>query len=251
MNVRYHSPEALSLAQLQWLTNEFKAMNTAIYSSDKTSTAWEEFIDVESMARFFILQEVMDNPDGFHGSFYLHKDLSDNAKWTAGPVWDLSCYHREKTDYTFRMKVHYGFTPHWIGEIMQYDSFCKTVEKVWREVYPYKLTQIYTHIDEVMLPLEEAWKHNCERWNFDPTETAPFLASRIKKIFGAQYGVAESTFTRKQSFFEHSSAIRRNVSANNGIQPPRHPYRNLFNGIRGNKRSEKRHIYHQRQKSTE
>ena len=181
MNVRYHSPENLSSAQLQWLTNEFKAMNTAIYSSDKTSTAWEEFIDVESMARFFILQEVMDNPDGFHGSFYLHKDLSDNAKWIAGPVWDLSCYHREKTDYTFRMKVHYGFTPHWIGEIIQYDSFCKTVEKVWREVYPDKLTQIYTHIDEVMLPLEEAWKHNCERWNFDPTETAPFLASRIKK----------------------------------------------------------------------
>ena len=37
------------------------------------------------MARFFILQEVMDNPDGFHGSFYLHKDLADNAKWVAGP----------------------------------------------------------------------------------------------------------------------------------------------------------------------
>ena len=59
---------------------EFKAINTAIYSSDKTSESWEEYIDVESMARFFILQELMDNPDGFHGSFYLHKDLTNNAK---------------------------------------------------------------------------------------------------------------------------------------------------------------------------
>ena len=86
LTLRYHSPEDLSDAQLEWLTNEFKAINAAIYSSDKTSTEWEEYIDVESMARFFILQEVMDNPDGFHGSFYLHKDLADNAKWVAGPI---------------------------------------------------------------------------------------------------------------------------------------------------------------------
>lgn len=112
LTLRYHSPENLSDAQLQWLTDEFKSINAAIYSTDKTSTNWESYIDVESMARFFILQEVMDNPDGFHGSFYLHKDLADKARWVAGPIWDLVCYNREKTDYTFRMKVHYGFTPH-------------------------------------------------------------------------------------------------------------------------------------------
>ena len=122
LTLRYHSPEDLSDLQLQWLTDEFNAINAAIYSTDKTSTEWERYIDVESMARFFILQEVMDNPDGFHGSFYLHKDLGDDAKWVAGPIWDLVCYNREKTDYTFKMKVHYGFTPHWIGEIMQYGA---------------------------------------------------------------------------------------------------------------------------------
>lgn len=86
LTVKYHFPEDLSGAQKQWLTDEFKSINSAIYSADKTSTAWEDYIDVESMARFFILQEVMDNPDGFHGSFYLHKDLAENAKWVAGPI---------------------------------------------------------------------------------------------------------------------------------------------------------------------
>lgn len=181
LTLRYHSPEDLSDTQLQWLTNEFKAINAAIYSSDKTSTAWEDYIDVESMARFFILQEVMDNPDGFHGSFYLHKDLADRAKWVAGPVWDLVCYNREKYDYTFRMKVHYGFTPHWIGEIIQYDSFCKSVEHVWREVYPDRLSELYNEIDEVVLPLGSAWSNDCARWNDDPTLTAEFRAERIKK----------------------------------------------------------------------
>lgn len=180
LTLRYHSPEDLSNAQLRWLTDEFKSINAAVYSSDKTSAVWEDYIDVESMARFFILQEVMDNPDGFHGSFYLHKDLSDNARWVAGPIWDLVCYNREKTDYTFRMKVHYGFTPHWIGEIIQYDSFCKAVERVWREVYPTRLSEIYNQIDEIILPLGSAWANDRARWNEDATQTAQLRADRIK-----------------------------------------------------------------------
>lgn len=180
LTLRYHSPEELSGAQKRWLTDEFKAINQAIYSSDKTSTEWEEYIDVESMARFFILQEVMDNPDGFHGSFYLHKDIGPGSKWIAGPVWDLVSYNREKTDYTFRMTVHYGFIPHWIGEIIQYDSFCRKVEAVWREVYPARLAEVYSFIDETVLPLEEAWKHDCERWKDDPKQTASLRAERLK-----------------------------------------------------------------------
>ena len=180
LTLRYHSPEDLSDVQLKWLTNEFKSINSAIYSADKTSTEWEEYIDVESMARFFIIQEVMDNPDGFHGSFYLHKDLSEDSKWVAGPIWDLVCYNREKTDYTFKMKVHYGFTPHWIGEIIQYDSFCKAVADVWEEIYPNKLSEIYEYIDTSVLPLASAWNKDCEKWNEDPTQTAELRAERIK-----------------------------------------------------------------------
>ena len=122
----------------------------------------------------------MDNPDGFHGSFYLHKDLAPDAKWIAGPIWDLVCYYREKTDYTFRLKVHYSVTSHWIGEIIQYDSFCKVVAKVWQEVYPTRLSEIYAYIDETILPLSEAWSNDCKRWDGDHAETTEVRAERIK-----------------------------------------------------------------------
>ncbi|MDE5684656.1 MAG: CotH kinase family protein [Muribaculaceae bacterium] len=180
LTIRYHSPEDLSGAQLKWLTDEFKALNAAIYSADKTSAVWEEYLDAESIARFFILQEVMDNPDGFHGSFYLHKDLGDNARWIAGPVWDLVCYNRVKTDYTFRMKVHYGFIPHWIGELVQYDSFCSHVKTAWTSVYPGELSRVYARIDDIVLPLEQAWRNDCARWNDDQSQTARVRAERIK-----------------------------------------------------------------------
>lgn len=180
LTLRYHSPENLSDVQLQWLTDEFKSINSSIYSTDKTSSEWEKYIDVESMARYFIVQEIMDNPDGFHGSFYLYKDMSKDSKWVAGPIWDLVCYNREKTDYTFKMKVHYGFTPHWIGEMIQYESFCKAVAKVWEEIYPARLAEIYDYIDATVLPLEAAWRNDCKRWNEDSSQTAELRAERIK-----------------------------------------------------------------------
>lgn len=179
MTLRYHSPENLSTQQLQWLTDEFMAINRTVYATDKRSTDWEEFIDLESMARFFIIQEIMDNPDGFHGSMYLYKDLGDNAKWTAGPLWDMNCYYRDKTDYTFNLKVHYAITPHWIGELIQYDSFCKEVASQWAEIYPDRLNEIYDRIDSIMLPLETAWINDCILWN-DPVNGAEARADKIK-----------------------------------------------------------------------
>ena len=61
------------------------------------------------------------------------------------------------------MKVHYGFTPHWIGEIIQYDSFCKSVKTIWEEVYPNKLNEIFGYIDDMVLPLDAAGRNDCER----------------------------------------------------------------------------------------
>lgn len=122
----------------------------------------------------------MDNPDGFHGSSYLHKALDDDSKWIAGPIWDLVCYNREKTDYTFKMRAHYGFTPHWIGEIIQYDSFCKAVAKALQEVYPTGLSGIYDYINDTILPLGQAWSNDCERWKDDASQTAEYRAERIK-----------------------------------------------------------------------
>lgn len=168
MNVTYHSPDTLSAKQKDWLLSEFKDMNAAIYQH----STWEEYIDVEAMARFFIVQEVMDNPDGFHGSFFLHKDKGGDARWIAGPLWDMNCMQREKTDYTFRMKVSYGFTPHWIGELIKDEDFCQAVRTAWAAFYPAKVEEWMEFIDAEVLPAEHAYASNHERWasgsNFVP-----------------------------------------------------------------------------------
>ncbi len=182
LRITYHSPDSLSSAQRQWLLSEFKEINTAIYDEDKPNSTWEQMIDVNAMARYFIIQEVLDNSDGFHGSFYLHKDRSSEARWVAGPLWDLSCNQRAKTDYTFKMKTSYGFTPHWIGELIKDDSFCNAVRTAWTEFYPDKVQSWMDYIDEHLLPCYDAFEQEKTMWNY--TNRDP-MDERVKKLKSA------------------------------------------------------------------
>ena len=179
LRITYHSPDTLSSVQKQWLINEFTAINAAIYDQDKTNSNWEQLIDVNMMARYFIIQEILDNSDGFHGSFYLHKDITDDARWMAGPLWDLSCNQREKTDYTFRMKTSYSFTPHWIGELIKDEDFCYAVRNAWEEFYPHEVESWMTYIDEHLLRCSKAFELEKTRWKYSNNAT---LEERTEKL---------------------------------------------------------------------
>lgn len=178
MRITYHSPDLLSPKQKRWLTSAFTEVNAAIYAEDKEASVWEEMVDVEAMARYFIVQEVLDNPDGFHGSFYLHKDLGEDTRWVAGPLWDLSCSMRDKTDYTFRMKTSYGFTPHWIGELIKDEDFCQAVCRQWGEFYPSKVDAWMEYIDRHLV-CDEAYRVNNERW---PSVNYAPLADKVRDL---------------------------------------------------------------------
>jgi len=132
------------------------------------------------MARYFIIQEVLDNSDGFHGSFYLHKDRKDDARWVAGPLWDLSCNQRAKTDYTFRMKTSYGFTPHWIGELIQDTDFCIAVKDAWEEFYPQEVQPWMDYIDEHLLLCSDAFEQEKVRWNYSNQDPLEVRVGRLK-----------------------------------------------------------------------
>lgn len=180
LRLTYHSPDSLSTAQRQWLVGEFQDINAAIYDKDKNNSTWEQMIDVDAMARYFIIQEVLDNSDGFHGSFFLHKDRKDDARWIAGPLWDLSCNQREKTDYTFRMKTSYGFTPHWIGELIQDTDFCNAVKDAWEEFYPREVQPLMDYIDEHLLLCSDSFEQEKVQWNFTNQDPLEVRVDRLK-----------------------------------------------------------------------
>ena len=49
---------------------------------------WEKYIDIDALAIFYIVQEVVDNPEAFSGSCYMYKHQGEDSKLIFGPLCD-------------------------------------------------------------------------------------------------------------------------------------------------------------------
>ena len=107
-------PECVSENQIKYISEFYQNMENALYSKDGYTTdskgerhALSDYIDIESLARMYLLQEFSMNLDSGITSFYLYKDsdLTGDGKLHAAPVWDfdvaLGNYtSRNGTDFT-------------------------------------------------------------------------------------------------------------------------------------------------------
>ena len=137
------------------------AANSAIYSSDKNSQTWEHYIDIDSLVRFYIVQEIMDNAESFHGSCYLHKDQGA-TKWIFGPVWDFGNSYRRNNGYFIYQYPPFGQT--WIGEIAKYPRFQQKVVEVWQHFKGNNYEGLHDVIDAFVNQIYSASQSNYTRW---------------------------------------------------------------------------------------
>ena len=72
MVLTYHTPEALSAEQENYLQTQWNAIAKAICSNNENDTEWEKYVDIESLAKVYIVRELLQDEEGFHGSCYLY-----------------------------------------------------------------------------------------------------------------------------------------------------------------------------------
>ncbi len=159
----YKTPELLSAQQENYLRNQMVAIDAAIYAEDKKSTTWENYIDLDTLVRFYIVQEIMDNAESFHGSCYLHKEQGSNTKWIFGPVWDFgNSYHRQYQEFIHE-NPPYGQT--WIAEIAKFPRFQEKVIQTWKRFLYYDYAGLDTFIDNFINEISVASRYDAMRWS--------------------------------------------------------------------------------------
>ena len=176
MWLTYKTPEVLSSAQEQFLTSEIQRIDNLVYGDKNSDELWK-YIDIDALARFYIVQEITDNYESFHGSCYLHREMGENEKWKFGPVWDFgSSFNRDKSQYMFEGDVWHN---HWIPEICKFPAFMNHVKAVWKEFYAGKYNEIYTYITEQKDLIASAAQADYQRW---PQYGNRDLANRVTKV---------------------------------------------------------------------
>lgn len=161
LRITSHSPDGLSDLQRQWLTDEFTSLNDAIYSNGAID--WTERIDLESLARYFIIREITFDTDGFNGSVYLHRDRGDDAKWQFGPLWDIAMGVSIKNDFTMNLLPSFAVA-HWIEPMMRNEAFHDEFLRMWNDFYPEKFNRLEAMALRVAEYCEAADAANAVRW---------------------------------------------------------------------------------------
>lgn len=166
----YKTPEELSPEQEEYLTAQMTVINDAIYNEDLNDNTWEEYVDTDILARYYIVQEIVDDYESFHGSCYLYKNQGD-GKWMFGPVWDFgNAFSYDKTQYIYEGRVWHNT---WIKQMCRHEHFMGSVRKVFNEFYATSFNDIYDYVDQYAERIKAAALCDAQRWpsygnwNFD------------------------------------------------------------------------------------
>lgn len=157
----YKTPEELSPMQESYLLDQVNSINDAIYDPDLENDTWEDYVDTDILARYYIVQEVVDDYESFHGSCYMYKNKGD-GKWMFGPVWDFgNAFTYNKTQY-----IYHGRQWHqtWIEQMCRHPHFQNTIKNVWSEFSTGRLNEIYSYIDTYAAKIASAVEADATRW---------------------------------------------------------------------------------------
>ncbi len=178
------SPEVLSELQRDYITRFLLNADTAIYAEDKSSVEWERYIDIDSLAVFYIVQEAVDNPEAFSGSCYMHKQRGDSTRLIFGPLWDCgSSFTRYSASYPFNEFIYENMPGYcrcrWIREIVKFPHFQERVRVHWQRFYCDVYPTMDAYITEFAAKIEQACEANFVRWPFDSSNNNTLRINRF------------------------------------------------------------------------
>ena len=191
MRVTSHSPDSLSNEQLMYLTSLIENCNRTIYMSDKNNRDWENFIDLESLVRFYIVGEIMDNVEQFHGSCWIYKDRG-GGKLYFGPVWDFGICFEVKNEKFIYEESPYGMS--WISEIAKFPRFQDKVSEIWADFYKKGNTNLDGFIDAFVSKISIAAKCNFDRWPQYGNSNIPLLVRLFKDRLNSKVAFLNSVW---------------------------------------------------------
>lgn len=156
-------PEVLSSRQRNYIVAQVNALNSAIYAS--TSTDLQNLMDIDEAARYYLVQEVLEDCESYHGSCYLYKDMDRpgaTAKWTFGPVWDFgNSYWRHGERFIYDRP---SFEQYWIGRLATHQCFRDSLSCHWHDFYREGQYRVREAMEAFVEEIRVAAKNDAVRW---------------------------------------------------------------------------------------
>ena len=161
--VSLKEPEVLSSQQRQYIESQIYGINDALYGSSETDL--KRLLDINEAAKYYLVQEIMEDCESYHGSCFLYKDrdsLGIVDPWKFGPVWDFgNAYDRHQETWIYDNPV---FAQYWIGQLAQWPAFQQAVQEQWWIYYHTQKDEVRTKIANMAGKITQAAKNDAVVW---------------------------------------------------------------------------------------
>ena len=146
--IRIKNPEHASREEVEYITDIYNRMETAVLAADGihpiTGVHYSEYLNIESFARYYLINELLMNEDGGCVSFMTYKNSDTiDSLFYAGPIWDFDCslnypkrqvYFCEPNEIYVGAKVGRFDEPHSGGllyHLLRHEDFRDAVRTIW------------------------------------------------------------------------------------------------------------------------
>ena len=189
-DIRFPGGSRRSVAQGEYVHGFLTNVSNAIQSRDwDTITQW---IDVDSMIDFYIVQELVKNMDfSFSSVFMTIEGQGENRRLHMGPLWDFDIVAGGVLfGYTFHNYVQEMNTPYgvigpehyWIRNLMFVPEFNEKLLERWQVVRTEYLPNTIAHIEYLRTHYQADFDRNFERHPILGTAVVPTTAPNLLNL---------------------------------------------------------------------
>lgn len=172
-------PEIPTSQQYEYVTTYFRDAELALNGVDFTDPekGWQKYIDIDSFAKTFIVNELTKNIDGnMRKSSFITKERG--KKLEMYHLWDYdltlgNCDYMASSTGGMCTDGPYGWFIkvtsmdqgiNWFIRLCEDPAFCARVKEIWNEAYP-QLQEVSRFIDRQARLIDDAQQRNFVRWD--------------------------------------------------------------------------------------
>lgn len=198
----FQSPEEPAAAQEAYIKGYIDEFESVLHSGNfaDPATGYAAYIDVDSFARWFIVNELFRNVDArMWSSCWMYKPRG--GKLFMGPLWDFDI-SAGNIDYNDAFKTA-GWWIHdgpWFERLFQDPAFTARVRQIWNEMKTDELPAMLGSIPPRALALQQSQLNNFERWPI--LETYVWPNNRIPGSFAGEVEYLSTWLTARAAWMD-------------------------------------------------
>lgn len=220
----FSDPEIPTYQQLQYVRNYFQEAETALMGADFTDpvSGWQKYIDIESFAKAYIVNELTKNIDGnMRKSSFITKQRGGKLKMHH--LWDYdlaigNCNYLDDEfgatdgpegwyikDFSWDRYSPQRRHTNWYTRLTDDPTFCAKVKEIWN-MHHAELSQIPYFIDSKAMIMDEAQKRNFSRWNILGTSVWPNVV--VTGSYSGEIEYLKDYYTRRFKWLDSRFNVR-------------------------------------------